>query len=64
MSMLWQWIRKARAAVEKWGKLDLAVAFLQTADQYGHVRRKLHIDKCLQTSTKMYNETKLNMCKK
>jgi len=40
MSVLWQWIRQARAVVEKWERVEQVVAFIQRADQFGYVRRK------------------------
>ena len=40
MSMLWEWIRRARVGGEKWERVKQVVAFIQTADQVGYIRRK------------------------
>jgi len=66
MSMIWQWIRQARAAGEK-----LEESTRQWRSCRGQIKvflyeekRKLHIEKFLITIIKLYNKTKLNMCNK
>ena len=35
MSMLWEWIRRARDVGKKWERVKQAVVFMQRADQVG-----------------------------
>jgi hypothetical protein len=46
ISTLWEWIRGARAVVQKLERVDQAIAFIRRADQVGYIGKQNKARKC------------------